>query len=62
MSELGDLIVEWGPYAVGQAMPFPTAPNGHPLISAAQINALRDELIELRKAKQDFDDYLIDYD
>jgi hypothetical protein len=48
---LSDLIIEHGPYAAGGAMPFPTAPNGHPIITAAQINELRDELIELRYAR-----------
>lgn len=32
-------------------MPFPLAPNGHPIITADEINALRDELIELRQIR-----------
>lgn len=52
MSQLADMIVDNGPYVAGQAMPFPRTPGGHPLISAAQINELRDELIELQEARE----------
>lgn len=48
MSDLGDLIIERGPYVAGGVMPFPQATNGHPIITAVQMNELRDELIELR--------------
>lgn len=47
--KLTDLIIERGPFVAGDAMPFPTAPNGHPIVTATEINELRDELIELRR-------------
>lgn len=51
MSDLGDLIVDSGPYIAGQVMPFRLADNGHPIITAAELNELRDELIELRELR-----------
>lgn len=45
---LADQIIEQGPVVAGDTMPFPTAPNGHPIITAAEINELRDELIAAR--------------
>jgi hypothetical protein len=48
--KLSDLIIKSGPFVAGGVMPFPTAPNGHPVITAAQINELREELIAGRQA------------
>lgn len=48
--KLSDLIIESGPAVAGGKMPFPAADNGYPIITAAQINELREELIAARKA------------
>lgn len=50
---LADLIIENGPFVAGDAMPFRTGVNGHPVITAAEINELRDELIVGRQAIDD---------
>ncbi len=47
MSHLGDLIVEVGPFAEGEEL----GGFGHALTSIADLNALRDELIELRELR-----------
>ena len=43
--DLEDQIIDAGPYVAGQTLPF------HPIIAAAELNALRDQLIELRQLK-----------
>jgi hypothetical protein len=49
--KLSDLIIEKGPFVTGDVMPFPVAPNGHPIIAADEINELRAELIAGRQAR-----------
>lgn len=47
MSELGDTIIEVGPFAPGEEM----GGLGMALHRSADLNELRDELIELRRLK-----------
>jgi hypothetical protein len=54
MSELAEIIIDNGPYVADQIMPFPQSQivRGHLLVSAAQMNALREDLIELRERRE----------
>lgn len=53
-SRLGDLIVMHGPYVAGQRMTALLAG----MVDLAEINALRDELIRLRRVEVGAQEYL----